>query len=280
MNGGIELELTWLECLIYGLLSGLAELLPISSIAHQSLLLKLMGKHDDPYFRIAAILGVVIALLIACYPAFSRMRRERLIASTPKGKRHRQPDFNILMERRVFRTAAITMMICYLLYRLVLPWRNRLWIVALMLFVNGFINFIPQRLPSANKTAQSLSGLDGVLIGLLGGAGVFPGISRVGGLLSMAQMRGTETKYGLELAMLCSIPGLVLLAILSVLTTSATMVLTGAAILCYLLTALASFAGAWLGIVLMRYLSVKMGYGAFAYYSWGAALFALFIYLI
>jgi hypothetical protein len=40
-----------------------------------------------------------------------------------------------------------------------------------------------------------------------------------------------------------------------------------------------AFFGGYCGILLIRFLAVRTGYIAFAYYSWGAALLALILYL-
>ena len=47
-----------------------------------------------------------------------------------------------------------------------------------------------------------------------------------------------------------------------------------------LLAAIGAFCGAYLAISIMRYLTVRAGFSGFAYYSWGAALFAFILYLI
>ena len=48
----------------------------------------------------------------------------------------------------------------------------------------------------------------------------------------------------------------------------------------YLLAGVAAFGGAYVGIKLMLYLMVQIGISSFAYYSWGAALFTLILYLM
>jgi hypothetical protein len=42
----------------------------------------------------------------------------------------------------------------------------------------------------------------------------------------------------------------------------------------------AAFLAAWLGLTLLRFMAVRVGFSGFAYYSWGFALFTLLIYLI
>jgi hypothetical protein len=45
------------------------------------------------------------------------------------------------------------------------------------------------------------------------------------------------------------------------------------------LASLTAFVGSYLGITFIRFLAVKVGFSGFAYYSWGAALFAFILYL-
>jgi hypothetical protein len=45
-------------------------------------------------------------------------------------------------------------------------------------------------------------------------------------------------------------------------------------------TGLLSALSAYFGIMLMRFLAVKVGYTAFAFYSWGMALFTFILFLM
>jgi len=47
-----------------------------------------------------------------------------------------------------------------------------------------------------------------------------------------------------------------------------------------LLAAGSAFGGAWLAMVIMRFLSVKSSFYGFAYYNWGLALFSFLVYLM
>ena len=46
--GGKTLIFTWINSLLYGLLSGLADILPISAPAHKVMLLKFFGERETP----------------------------------------------------------------------------------------------------------------------------------------------------------------------------------------------------------------------------------------
>jgi undecaprenyl-diphosphatase len=274
------MELNWLEYLIYGLISGFGEFFPVSSLAHQTIFLKLLGINDHPWLRFSAHVGALLAVLIVFTPTLLRLRRERRIAAIPKKRRRRQPDFATLMESRVFRMTSISMMVLYFGYPLVAGVEQRLWILAALLGINGVVLYIPQYLPRSNKTAQSLSSLDTMLIGLAAGSGMIPGISRVGAAISIGQIRGADRHYAADLALMLSIPALLLMSLLQLFGAFAVPALGAVLILPCLLVTITSFAASYLAIYLMRFLAVRVGYEVFAYYSWGVALFTLILYLI
>ena len=81
------MELTWLESLLFGLISGFTEFLPLSSVAHQTIFLKLFGGGDATVFRFFATLGSLTALLVVFSPVLFRIRMERQIAAIPRNRR-------------------------------------------------------------------------------------------------------------------------------------------------------------------------------------------------
>lgn len=275
------MELHWFEYLLYGLISGFAELLPVSAAAHQAIFTKLVGGVDHDWLRLSVHVGVLVAIVTAFAPTISRYRRERRITRLPKSRRNRQPDFGTLMELRVLKTAMWPILILFLLYGLVHDLYERLWLLAIFVGINGIVLFLPQHLPSANKTAQSLSGLDALLIGLTAGLGVIPGISRFGCGMAVARIRGTDRHYAADLNLMLGIPamaGLILIDLIfgfrAGVTISALLVFgcIGAAVM--------AFVGAYFAIRLVRFMAYHAGFSAFAYYCWGFALFSIIIYLI
>ena len=272
------MELNWLESLLYGLLSGFAEFLPISSEAQRTLFLKLVGAGDNPVSRLAVHLGAVLAVVICSATYISKLNRERRIAAIPKRKRKRQPDLRTVLDLKIIRSAAIPILLWFASYPFVWDLGQRLWILGLALVVNGIILYIPQRFPSANKDSMNLAASDSWLVGFVSGIGVFPGISRLAGALSTFQLRGADAQFALDISFLLYIPaavGLLFFDCVGIVTTG------GAFHLFYFLTmGIASFGGACCGIYLMRFLAVKSGYSGFAFSSRVAALLALVLYLI
>ncbi|MBQ8768061.1 MAG: undecaprenyl-diphosphate phosphatase [Oscillospiraceae bacterium] len=275
------MELSWFESFIYGIVSGLTEFLPISAEAHTAIYLRLIGAGDYGLLRFMTHMGALLALLITCAPMLSKLNRERKIAAVTKKRRKRAPDTRSLTDIRFLRICVIALIIVFILYPAVHDLHQRLWILAGFLIVNGILLYIPQFLPGANKDSRSLSSLDGMIVGLSGGLGVIPGISRVGLLTSVAQMRGADRRYALDTALLLSIPAIIVLLIIdffAILTT--TVGLTFIAILSCITAGITSFSSAFFGIYMMRFLAVRAGFSGFAYYSWGLALFSFILYLM
>lgn len=275
------MELTWFEYLLYGLISGFTEFLPVSAVAHQAIFINLTGGQDHDWLRFAVHLGCLAALLTAFIPMLARFRRERKIARIPRNQRRRQPDFASLMEYRLLRTAAVSMLVVFIGYRFVYDLYERLWLLAIFLIINGIVLYLPQFLPSANKTAESMSSLDGMLIGLSTGAGIIPGISRVACGTSIALIRGADRQYAADYALLLGIPALAVMLIIDCIFGVGTAVsISGVMIFGCITAAAAAFVSAYLAIYLVRFLAVRAGFSGFAYYCWGLALFVLIIYLI
>ena len=84
------MELSWFESLIYGIISGLTEFLPISSEAHRAIFLRLIGASDFVLLRLMVHLGALVALLVSCVPVISRLNRERKLVSVEKKRRRNE----------------------------------------------------------------------------------------------------------------------------------------------------------------------------------------------
>ena len=275
------MELTWLESLIYGLISGFAEFLPISAVAHQTILKYSLGIDSNPLVQCAVYAGCAAAAILICLPSLQRLFRARRLSANAGKNRRKLVNIPAVTELRLLRIAVWIMAVMFLGHGFVNHLSQRLWILALLLTVNGIVLFVPQHLPGANKGPQSMSSLDGLLIGIAAGFGIIPGISRMGSAVSTALLRGADKRFALEIGLLLSVPALILLLIIQVLTAvSLGVVLTGSTLLAMVIAAAASFVAAYFGIILMRFLAFRLGFSGFAYYCWGAAMITVIIYLI
>lgn len=275
------MDWNWIHSLVYGLVSGFTEFLPVSSDAHQWMFAELtgVGQGHLPH-RLFGHIGALLALLLACKPQIDKLMRERRIAALPARRRKRQPDMKSLAEIRFLHMAGWLLLLSIPAFVLVSRMGERPWLVALLLLLNGIMLYAPQFLPGGNKEALSLSAADSLLTGVAGSLGRFPGISGIGASMAALKVRGVDWQYALQICLLLMIPVFGIAIGCDIYG----MILAGAGIslghvLYYLLTALSAFAGAYFGIIFMRFLAVKAGFSGFSYYCWGMALFTFFLYL-
>lgn len=277
------MELTWYESILYGLISGLTDILPVSAQAHEMLLLKFFGTGNAPgLLRLLIHLGILGALYYYCMPHITKMLRAKSLSRIPKRRRKRPLDTKSLMDLSLWKTMGIPVILGILLYNKTAFMRERLSLMAILLFVNGMVLYIPQFLPGSNKDSRSLSRVEGLLMGLGGAASILPGISAMGTGLSVGSVCGVDRKYCLNMVMLMNMVVMAALAVTDVLSIASNGIgsFSFGILISYILAAVFGFLGAALGIRFMRRLAADKGYAIFAYYCWGIALFTFILNLM
>ena len=272
--------MNWLQSIIYGLLSGFSEFLPISSPGHQIVLKKVFGLSESEPIRelmihIALLLAIIVSGATYIVQIYRSLRNRR------KGRGLRS-DKRSVYDYRIIVMSVISMLPLMLLHGLFQGIGNNFAILSLCFAVNGVLVYIPAHLAHGNKDSYKMSGLDGILMGVSSAIGIIPGFSRIGGAMTCAISRGADKIKAYNWILLVSIPALLFLILLDVL---AWMSVGFAAVsfslfMNYLVCALCAFVSAIAGIYLMRFLMYRVGFSAFGYYCWGAAMLTLILYLI
>lgn len=277
------MNLNWFESLLYGLFSGLTDILPVSAQAHRCMMLKFFGvKNGMELQDLLVHLATAGALYISCRRDLLRMNRARRLARIPKKKRKRPLDMRSMMDLSLLRTMLVPALLGLLLYRRGQGLQGNLMLLALFVFINGIILYVPQYLPSGNRDSRTLSRVEGLLMGLGGIVSVVPGISAVGSAASVASVCGVDRKYALSMVLMMQLfltVGYAVLDVLGILSAGAG-VLSALILLRYLFSAAAAFAGTMLGIRLMQHMAENDGYSIFAFYSFGLALFTFIVNLM
>lgn len=276
------MEPNWLQSLFLGLISGFSEILPVSAEAHRLLFQKMTGiGQQAALLRLASQTAALLALLLACYPRISKLRRERKLTQTPKKHRKRQPDSRLLLDIRLLRCGILPAVLGMMVYFALRNYVPALWLMAMILALNGVILFLPDRFPQGNKDSRSLSALDGLLLGLCSALSAVPGLSGIGCSVTYGKLRGADGSYILDMCLLLAIPVIaVMLGINGYFVLAAGAAVSTTLILKCVACAVAAFVGAYYGIILMRFLAYKVGFSGFAYYCWSVALFSFILYLM
>ena len=277
------MELNWLQSILFGLVSGATDIIPVSGQAHRLLLLKFFGVNQMPNLLALLLhLSVAAALYLSSQGQFVRMNRARALARIPKKKRKRPLDTRSMMDWSLIKTMLVPTVIGLLLNSRVRGWSVNMFLIAGMLFVNGLILYIPQFLPTSNRDSRTLTRLEGVLMGLGAGASVLPGISTVGIMVSIASVCGIERLYGLNMTFIVKLFFLIGLTAYDVLAiiTDGLGGLTVMLLAQYLFTGLLSFGASMFAIRLLRRLAPEHGFHTFGVYCWGLALFTFILNLV
>ena len=275
--------MNWLQSIIYAFFSGMAEFLPVSSGAHQSIFCTIFGQMELPIaLNFTTHLGALAAVYINCQSHLTALGRTQRLLAIPMRRRKRQPDKELVAELRIFRSGSIVAVLMVFLLLLAYNLGSSLHILAILLLINGLVLFVSGRISIGNKTAGSMTRFDSILIGFSFGLGVFPGLSRMGMGMSVGAFRGAAHKNTLSWGLLISIPVLCALCVADIVAMFAIGV-SGfgfISLLQCLFGAVFSYIGATLSILFLRFIAVKTGFYWISYYSWGLAFFVFLLYMI
>jgi len=277
------LNLTWLESIIYGIVSGITDIIPVSSQGHRLLLLKLFGETKDlDLMRFFVHLGISGAILYHCQPHLTRFFRAKRLSRVPKRRRKRPLDTKSLMDYSLFKTMLIPVILSFFLYSKVQTLNERIIWMAVFLLINGLFLYIPQFLPGSNKDSRSLSRVEGLLMGLGGAASVLPGISALGSAVSIGAVCGVDRSYCLTMALLMNMAmnlGLAVLDLVAVLRAGLSGLHFSLLLHC-LVCGISSFGAVGVSIRFLSKYVEDHDYSIFSYYCWGLALFTFILNLM
>ena len=266
---------------VFALIAGFSELIFVSTTAHQLLYRTLTGYAlADSFLSFGIHLGCLAALLLNCHQRIKYLRTQKRLDRPGKRRRVRQPDVTALIDIRILNTAIVPLLAGLFFRHKAMDWLDSSLECAVALIINGMVLFAPCLFQSGNKDARTFTRMDGLLMGLSGVLGIFPGFSRLGCMYSAGTVRGAQRHYVLELGILLSIPvvGVLLCSDLYSCTVALAGV-TGLQLIGALVASLTAFAGACLGLKVIRFVCDHSTVDVFAYYSWGLAMFLLLIYL-
>lgn len=272
-----------IESILYGLISGITDFLPVSSRAHQALMRYLFGADTRiPLQELLVHIGVLMSVMAGCRDILVRLRREQKQVVTARRHRHRSLDSKSYFDLRLLKTAAFPLIIGSFLLLATVRMENNLLVLMLFWLLNGFILLVADHTRRGNRDSRTMSALDGIIMGVLGALSVFPGISRTGMISAYTTARASDSENVVNWSVLLAIPAIMFLIFFDLIciVTAGFGGGTASMILGYFLSGAAAFAGGYMGISLFRVLLNHSGFSKFAYYSIGAALLSFFLFLI
>lgn len=254
------------DSIIWGLVQGLTEFLPISSSGHLVLVPALLAKAGidigEPSLAVSAVLhlGTLLAVLVFYRSDLFRLARFR---TDP-------------VARKTVKLLAIGTIPALV----GLPLRSSLEtiegtpsLVAVALLVTGVILVVADRLPRGGSTLDQATTPDAVWIGLAQAFALIPGISRSGSTITMATARGFDRTEAARFSFLLAVPTIAGAGLLSLLDLNAADGSAGPIVAGFAVAALSGYAAI---AVLLRLITTR-GFLPFAIYCFVVGTLAVIV---
>lgn len=193
-----------IQAIVYGIVQGLTEWLPVSSTAHLRIVPALFGWNDPGAGFTAVIqLGTLAAVLIYFWSDIVRVIGawfKSLTGKLDKSDPDAQQGWGVFW-------GTIPIVVLGVIFSKHIKGELRsLWVVAISLIVVGLILLIAEAMGKRNRSLKDLTTRDGIMIGLCQAVALIPGASRSGSTLSGAFFLNFDRTAAARFSFLLSIP--------------------------------------------------------------------------
>jgi undecaprenyl-diphosphatase len=195
--------MTIIDAVIYGIVQGITEWLPISSTAHLRMLPAVMH-HPDPGSGFTAViqLGTTLAVILYFWKDLGRAIGGWL--GWFKGQRD---TVEAKMGWGVFYGTLPILVLGFAFKNKIKSDEVRsLYVIAGTLIVMGIVMLIAEKLGKQNRTEKDIQVKDGAIIGAWQALALIPGMSRSGSTISGALFSGFDRMSAARYSFLLSIP--------------------------------------------------------------------------
>jgi undecaprenyl-diphosphatase len=191
------------EALGLGIVQGATEFLPISSSGHLVLVRSLWPGADSPQllFDVVVHLGTLAAIVLIL-----RRRIAALVVALVELPRRGTDSPDARWLGLIALSCVPTAVIGYALRSWVEGMHSRPAWVGAALLVTALLLLSADRFPHPTRGHAEIGWVDAVLVGIVQGFAVIPGISRSGATVVAALSRGVRGDAAVEFSMLISIP--------------------------------------------------------------------------
>ena len=212
-----------IEAIILGIIQGLTEFLPVSSSGHLVLFQQLFGlKEAELFFDVCVHLGTLLAVMVVFRQEIKNiiLALMRLISSTGSKKTILQKiesDPDLKMALLIVIGSIPTAVLGFLFRGIADRLFASAFIVGLMLMVTGLILWLTRWAATRVEQpgADRLTPKNALIIGVVQGLAIIPGISRSGSTISIALLLGIRREMAARYSFLLSIPAIIGAGLLS-----------------------------------------------------------------
>ncbi len=202
-----------IDGILYGLLQGLTEFLPVSSSGHLALAQRIFGAADveTDYLTFTVLLHLgTLAAVIFVYrkdvwemvKSFFTLMKKLFTSRLSEGLDRGEKLFLLVFIATLPLAAAV------LLEDKVEAISTVVWAIGLLLILNGALLFFADRLSKCTLDIRTARPRHALLVGIMQVLGIFPGISRSGATVSGGLWAGFSKEDAVKISFLMSIPAI------------------------------------------------------------------------
>ena len=204
----------FLHAILLGVVQGLTEFLPISSSGHLVLFQSVLG-FDEPevFFDICLHVGTLVAVCVVFFRQIRLIlieltRLPRMKASGISLGSMVQTNQEIRMAYLIIIGSIPTAIIGLFFKQVVDEIFGPIWITGTMLLITGTLLWLTRRCASSGRKVPEFTVRDALIIGVIQGLAIMPGISRSGSTISIALFIGIHREIAGRYSFLLSIPAI------------------------------------------------------------------------
>ena len=205
--------MSYIEAMILGLVQGLGEFLPISSSGHLALLQNLFGIDGEQilFFAVMLHLGTLVSVFICYWRDICELVVELFVTikdlCTGKGlhlQEHPVRKLGVMIIVATIPTAIIGLAFNDLFE----SFYGSFVAIGIGFFFTGIIMFLAERMGSSKKEIGEMGFGTAIVVGIMQGIAICPGISRSGSTLVGGLSTGLKREFAVRFAFLISIPSI------------------------------------------------------------------------
>lgn len=263
------------EGVILGIVQGLTEFLPVSSSGHLVIAQSLIKGFQQPgvFFDVMLHFGTLLAVVFF----FRKDLCEIIKAAAPK-----QPgnvDYALVSMRRKTLLLIIVGTIFTGIIGLIFKDKihvlfKSVEITAVMLLVTGLLLFLSDKIKDTNRLEKDMNITDSIIIGIVQGIALVPGISRSGSTIAFGIFRKLDRETAARFSFLLSIPAIIGAVILE---SRHIVSVPSGDLIAYVAGTIAAVITGFLSLKLLFLIIRKKGLGIFAYYCWFVGIATLLV---
>ena len=203
-----------LYAIVLGVVQGLTEFLPISSSGHLVLFQNIFGFNEpEVFFDICLHVGTLGAVCMVFFHQIRLILVElahlpRLKASGESLRSMVQTNHEIRMAYLIIIGSIPTAIIGLFFKGIVDEIFGPLWITGTMLLITGTLLWLTRRCAESGRKIPRFTATDALIIGIIQGLAIMPGISRSGSTISVALLLGIHREIAGRYSFLLSIPAI------------------------------------------------------------------------